>query len=304
MKSDPAASSRPAPQRPSWGKRVRRLAFGAATMAGVRPRGWFIPCRYAGETNGAVGYPAVAPLFEAAEGRMRALLAAAAAERETFARFRNAAPPDPRWEQGWRPRLDGVADFLLTRDRAPQRIVEVGSGHSTRFLAAGAQAAEARTGRPIGIDAIDPAPRADLAGLEAVTLHRTVVQRADATLFARLGPGDLLAIDSSHVLMPGSDVDFLVGQVLPALPAGALVAIHDVFLPDPYPPAWAWRGYNEQGAVAALLAGGGWRVVWSSHWAATRLSDAVEGAVGALPRQADAPECALWLERVDPLAKT
>ena len=45
--------------------------------------------------------------------------------------------------------------------------------------------------------------------------------------------------------------------MLPALPPGVHVHIHDVFLPDGYPPNWAWRGYNEQNAVAALLASGG-----------------------------------------------
>ena len=72
-----------------------------------------------------------------------------------------------------------------------------------------------------------------------------------------LAPGDVLSIDSSHILMPGTDVDILLNRVLPALPAGVLVHIHDVFLPDDYPPAWSWRGYNEQLGVAALVQGGG-----------------------------------------------
>ena len=63
-------------------------------------------------------------------------------------------------------------------------------------------------------------------------------------------------IDSSHTLVPGSDVDLLLNRVLPALSAGAVVHVHDIFLPDNYPDDWAWRGYNEQLGVAPLLFGG------------------------------------------------
>ena len=57
--------------------------------------------------------------------------------------------------------------------------------------------------------------------------------------------------------MPGTDVDFLLNRILPALPAGVLVHVHDVFLPDDYPADWEWRGYNEQLGVAALIQGRG-----------------------------------------------
>lgn len=87
----------------------------------------------------------------------------------------------------------------------------------------------------------------------------------------------MLAIDSSHVLMPGTDVDVLLNRALPALPAGILVHVHDVFLPDGYPPAWAWRGYNEQLAIATLIQGGGFRLVWSSRYVATRMAEPLRG---------------------------
>ncbi len=281
---------------PPWPKRLRRLAMGLATVTGLAPRGWFIPYRYAGATPVAAAYPALRSMFETAEPGMRDLLVEMAGHGAALARFRGAAPPLPRWEQGWYPRLDGLAAYALTRRLAPARIVEVGSGHSTRFLAA----ALADAGHPGRIDAIDPAPRADLARLPAVTLHRTVVQRADPALFAALRPGDVLAVDSSHIAMPGSDVDWLLGHVLPALPAGAFLAVHDIFLPDGYPAGWGWRGYNEQTALAALLAGGGWEILWSSHWAATRLGPAVAASPAAdLPHHAGARESALWLRRVE-----
>ena len=99
------------------------------------------------------------------------------------------------------------------------------------------------------------APRADIEGT-GTKLIRSTVQRAGARpAFTLLAEGDILFIDSSHILMPGTDVDLLFNRVLPALKRGVLVHVHDIFLPDDYPPEWEWRGYNEQLGVAALLAG-------------------------------------------------
>ena len=106
-------------------------------------------------------------------------------------------------------------------------------------------------------------------------------------------------IDSSHILMPGTDVDFLLNRVVPALPSGVRLHIHDIFLPDAYPADWEWRGYNEQLGVAALIQGGGFRLLWASHYVATRMAAAVAAsAVGALELKAGAHEASLWLMKV------
>ena len=99
--------------------------------------------------------------------------------------------------------------------------------------------------------------------------------------------------------MPGSDVDLILNRVLPILPAGALIHLHDIFLPDGYPPAWSWRGYNEQSAVAPLLTSGGYRLLWSSRYVATRMASEVRAAgLGALALLPGAHEASLWLEKL------
>jgi predicted O-methyltransferase YrrM len=179
----------------------------------------------------------------------------------------------------------------LVRRHQPARIVEVGSGHSTRFLAQ----AIADGGFPCAFTAIDPAPRAAIDSLP-IDVQRRTVQRVDTDVFAALVAGDVLFIDSSHIMMPGTDVDVLFNRVLPGLPAGVLVHIHDVFLPDDYPSTWQWRGYNEQLAVAALLQGGRFSPMWSSRYVATRMQDAVAASVLArLPLPPGAVESSLWL---------
>src|SRR5262249_18718697 len=147
--------------------------------------------------------------------------------------------------------------YAMVRDGPPRSIVEVGSGHSTRFLAR----AVADGGLATRITAIDPEPRARLDGLE-VELLAQPVQQVDEKYFKNL---DVLFVDSSHQLKQGSDVEFIFGKVIPPLPAGARVHFHDIFLPDQYPAHWAWRRYNEQAAVAALLQGG-YACEFSSHW--------------------------------------
>lgn len=275
----------------------RRLSLGLPTLFGIARRGYFIPHRHAravpAEADRA-GFDWIEDLFRAAEPEFRALLNADPdALAHAVRAFDGAAPPRPRWQQGWFPRLDGLAAYLMIRARRPRRVVEVGSGHSTRFVAA----AIADAGLATRIDAVDPAPRADLAGLDGVRLHRSTVQAAPRALFEDLAPGDVLMIDSSHIAMPGSDVDLLLGRIVPTLPAGVLVQIHDIFLPDPYPESWAWRGYNEQLCVAALLAGGRAKPLWSSRWMATRGGALLHRPpLSAIPHDPAAPESALWLE--------
>lgn len=274
----------------------RRLRLGLPTVLGLGRQGFFIPCRYAGAVPPAgtrPPYPAAEALFAAAEPSFAALLSAIDGYGEALRRIGSAPAPAPRWDQDWFPRLDAAAAYALVRERRPGRILEVGAGHSTRFFARAA----ADAGLATAITAIDPAPRAELDGLGASVLAKTV-QEADPACFRALAAGDMLSIDSSHILMPGTDVDMLLNRVLPALPAGVLVHVHDVFLPDDYPPEWAWRGYNEQLGVAALLLGGGWRALWASHYLATRMAGALAATViGRLPLSPEARESSLWLEK-------
>jgi hypothetical protein len=201
-----------------------------------------------------------------------------------------APPPAPRWNQDWFPRLDAAAAYAMVRSLRPRRIVEVGSGHSTRFLAR----AVADGGLDTRITAIDPEPRASIEALPVEWL-RMPVQRAAA--FPALGEGDILFIDSSHQLKPGSDVEFLMNAVLPLLPAGVRVHFHDIFLPDDYPPTWEWRRYNEQAAVASLIERNILKVDFASHVVVSRSPEKIRGVLERLPLVPGAIESSLWLTK-------
>ena len=233
--------------------RFRRLAFGLATVCGLAPRGFFIPYRYAGAIaplGKRPPYRAVEDLFAAAEPGFAEVLQALESYRgdlEAIGSSGNGAPdPAPRWGQSWFPPLDAAVAYAMVRRLAPKAIIEVGSGHSTRFLTRALHDG----GIDAAVTAIDPAPRAAMQSLVAngrpVEWIGGTVQTVDAAVFDALGPGDILFIDSSHILVPGTDVDVLLNSVLPRLPSGVHVQVHDVFLPDDYPEGWAWRGYNDK----------------------------------------------------------
>ncbi|MHC8493343.1 class I SAM-dependent methyltransferase [Thalassospira sp. SM2505] len=279
-----------------FSRRMRRWKLGLKTLFGKEPAGYFIPYRYASETQKAVGhptYPAIETMMEQAAPTMKAWLTKAAQYQDAFASFGNATPPEPRWQQSWFPRLDGMMAYVFTREFRPNRIVEIGSGHSTRFYHRAIRDGELAT----DFHAIDPAPRADIAKLP-ITIERTIVQKANPAVFARLAGSDILSIDSSHILMPGTDVDLLFSTVIPVLPSGTIIHIHDITLPDDYPEIWQWRGYNEQQGVASLLAGNGFEVLWSSAYATTRLGGLIEKSIAnGIHLPDSAHETSLWLRK-------
>jgi hypothetical protein len=278
-------------------KRLRRAAFGLSTVLGLAERGFFIPYRYAGmlpKRHARPSYVALERWFSDAEPTFLALIRSMQDYAGALAAIGGAPPPEPRFEQDWFPRLDAVALYTFVREARPARIVEVGSGHSTRFIGRAVRDGALAT----AITAIDPEPRADIGGTGAEVTHATV-QEAGTAPFEALTEGDILFVDSSHILMPGTDVDFLFNHVLPILPRGVLVHVHDIFLPDEYPPDWEWRGYNEQLAVATLIQGGAFRLLWSSRYAATRMAKAVANSVaGPIPLKPGAMETSLWLAKV------
>jgi hypothetical protein len=262
--------------------------LGLPTILSLTPRGWFIPHRYARllpPPGAQPPYDLVETLFERHAGDFERVLDLVEAQGAALQGMRSLL------DQAWFPSLDAAVAYALMRDRKPQHLIEVGSGHSTRVLAKA-------LGGLAEILAIDPAPRADIAGLPGVQVVTSTVQSAPPELFDRLGRGDVLFIDSSHILMPGSDVDLLFNRILPSLPAGVIVHVHDIFLPFDYPPVWGWRAYNEQLGALPLLTTGAYGPLFASVWAQQRFAARLAHSVVAqLPLPKEALSTSLWLEK-------
>ena len=273
--------------------RVRTVRDGLYTVLGISRRGYFIPHRYAaGLVPDRRPYGWIEQRFDACrDGAFARTLGEVAEFRDELEAI-GGAPPEPRWRQDWFPGLDAAVLYALVRSRRPRRVLEIGSGHSTRFLVRairdGAIAVE--------ITCCDPAPRADIASLPLRLIRAPVQQLAPGDI-PELGPGDMLLVDSSHLLFPGSDVDWVLNRLLPSLPAGVLMQVHDMFLPDPYPEDWGWRGYAEQQAVAVLLQSGRARPLFSSRYMRTRGTGVLDAfGLARFPDAHGAPESSLWLE--------
>lgn len=136
------------------------------------------------------------------------------------------------------PVIDALTTYLMVRDLRPARYVEIGSGLST-YYAWLAAAANGRDGRGCEMTCVDPFPTGRLNELREPAVHAVVskVEAADLGLFEALEAGDVLFIDSTHVLKLGGDVAFLFLEVLPRLRPGVVVHVHDIHFPynTPYP---------------------------------------------------------------------
>lgn len=157
---------------------------------------------------------------------------------------------------------DAEPCYLMMRSLKPRRVIELGSGMSSKLIASALERNRAE-GSAVRYDVYDLYPE-DHIGKKRVEgvdeLHKTSVQSLPLETFDALEAGDVLFIDTSHVLRVGSDVEYEYAQILPRLKPGVIVHIHDIFLPLEYPKAWIFEQnwcWNEQYVVQAILANGG-----------------------------------------------
>ncbi|EPR43682.1 hypothetical protein dsx2_2109 [Desulfovibrio sp. X2] len=160
---------------------------------------------------------------------------------------------EPRWNNTWLPILDGMSIYTTVATHKPRRFIEVGSGNSTKFAARAIR----DHGLQTQIFSIDPTPRSEIDGL----CHRSLrlsLETLDSSFFRQTTAEDVVFVDCSHRAMQNSDATVFFLEVLPKLPVGCRIGIHDIFLPWDYPPGWEKRYYNEQYLLAcALLFGSG-----------------------------------------------
>ncbi len=213
--------------------------------------------------HGQPAHPRLAALLSAGDYRpaAQALADLAPALADIVDTDDPARPDLPWWDNIWLSRLDaGMLCAMLVRHR-PARLLEIGSGMSTRF----ARWTINRCATGTHLHSIDPEPRAEIDML-CDQITRTGLEEADPALFSGLKAGDILFFDGSHRSFQNSDVTVFFTEILPELASGVIVHIHDIFLPYDYPPDWLGRLYNEQYLLAAMLLAGQTRyeILWSS----------------------------------------
>lgn len=179
----------------------------------------------------------------------------------------------------------------MLRHVRPQRVIEVGSGHSTAMLLDTAE----YLGLNITLTCIEPHPDRLLTQLidtDEVEIIRKRVQDVPVDVFGALQAGDILFIDSTHVAKAGSDVLWLFLRVLPRLARGVIVHVHDLFWPFEYPEAWLreHRDWNEDYLLHAFLCHNDtWQIQLFSSWLWKKHNHLIPESVR------DAQPGALWM---------
>jgi len=235
----------------------------------------------------AVGLPGIDWDLDAQLGRLRETLVPFAPDRYS--------PANPSYAL-----LDATVLYGVVRSGKPRRIIELGSGHTT-LVATQAARENAGEGHPCRVDAYDPFPGVatpDLPGLNA--LHPVAAQDIPLDTFDALEAGDVLFVDTTHVVKLGSDVNHIVLQILPRLRPGVLVHVHDIFLPYEYPRQWPEKFglyWTEQYLLHAFLAmNPGYEVLFA---VAALHRDRREQLAGLVPGAIDGGGSAFWMRRTE-----
>ena len=162
--------------------------------------------------------------------------------------------PAGRTGPGYGP-IESQVLHCYIRTHAPARIIEIGSGVSTMCMLE-ASALNKRDGiRASKITCVEPYPGESLRSNKDIELIPKICQDVPLSLYEGLSSGDLLFIDSSHAVKVGSDVARIYLEIIPNLPPGVTIHIHDVYLPYMYPrdvfsmPYW----WQETTLLTALL---------------------------------------------------
>lgn len=140
---------------------------------------------------------------------------------------------------------DTIILYSMIRHFNPKRIIEIGCGNSSMvildvkdiFL------------QDMEYFIIDPYPasfykfKKDEDKDNYILLDKPV-QDIDIDFFHQLSTNDILFIDSSHVSKCGSDLNYLLFEVLPSLNSGVIIHFHDIFMNFEYPKSWIYGGVN------------------------------------------------------------
>jgi hypothetical protein len=161
------------------------------------------------------------------------------------------------FENGYYPYADAIILYCMLRETRPQRIIEVGSGYSSCLML---DTNQLFLDNAISCTFIEPFPNRLLSLLTEDDKRRNRiiqanVQELDPNFIADLAEGDILFIDSSHVVKTGSDVNYIFFEVLPRLKKGVYVHFHDVMYPFEYPKEFVYdgRAWNEAYMLRAFL---------------------------------------------------
>jgi predicted O-methyltransferase YrrM len=211
--------------------------------------------------------------------------------------------PGPALGFAWNNRSFGPGDaeilYSMIRHFRPRRIVEIGSGNSTLMAVAAVRRNLAddpeRTCEHLCIEPYEM-PWLERTGVRVL---RERVEEVGLEPFLALEAGDLLFIDSSHMVRPQGDVlrEFL--EILPVLKPGVVVHVHDIYTPRDYPDQrlrQEVRFWNEQYLLEAMLSGSSrLQVLAALHFLKHDHPEVLAGCCPVLAEHPEAEPASFWM---------
>lgn len=154
---------------------------------------------------------------------------------------------------------DAVFLYGMLRLIRPQRIIEVGSGHSSAIML---DMNDLFLDGDTRFTFVEPYPEERLLKIlknkdkSRVRVIPSRVQDVSLKTFEALEANDFLFIDSTHVCKTGSDLNYLLFEVIPRLKTGVFIHFHDIFYPFEMPRDWVVKNHwfwNENYLLRAFL---------------------------------------------------
>lgn len=137
-----------------------------------------------------------------------------------------------------------AALHYMVRYFRPKRIIEIGSGLSSRVINQALAKNQADSNIPLLYEdksqktlytIIDPYATGRTQALHNVgNVINQKVETCSDEIFLGLQSGDILFVDSSHSVKAGGDVNFIILDILPKLNSGVIIHFHDISLPNEY----------------------------------------------------------------------
>jgi len=152
---------------------------------------------------------------------------------------------------------DGIFLYSFIRHFNPLRIIEIGSGFSSALML---DTLELLGRIQTRLSFIEPFPERlysliKVKDIQQVSIYEKKLQQVNISFFTQLEENDILFVDSTHVTKTGSDVNYLLFEILPSLKKGVLIHFHDIFYPFEYPKEWVFEGrsWNEDYILRSFL---------------------------------------------------
>ena len=192
--------------------------------------------------------------------------------RQTFPNQQSTDPTEFYLLNGAFMAIDAHIYYALVRHLKPQRIIEVGAGFSTILAGVACKKNQQEQAKAPQLTAIEPYPGEALKrGIPGLSqLIEKKIEELEWAVFKELRAGDILFIDTTHVLKAGGDVQLLYCEILPRLAPGVVVHIHDISLPRSYPKVYFEKNHyywNEQYLLQAFLAfNSHFEVLWPGNY--------------------------------------